>query len=129
MRPLLRALTLLVVFGLAAAARADVKEWVIAVTPGYALAYVDSRSASGGGGGLDVGYGVTESLTLHASTFLSWNALPANSTHSAGTMSAFSAMVGLSYTFDVIRLVPIVDVQIGALGVRGAPGFGARPRR
>ena len=45
-------------------AHADQKEWTIAVTPAYAVAYVDSRTGSGGGGGVDVGYGITESLSF-----------------------------------------------------------------
>ena len=45
-------------------ARADFKEWSVAAWPAYAVTYVDSRAPSGGGGGLEVGFGITESLTL-----------------------------------------------------------------
>jgi hypothetical protein len=105
-------------------ARADFKEWTVAVTPAYAVAYVDSRTASGGGGGVEVGFGISESLTLHASGFLSWHALDGTKTAKAGTMSAFAGMLGLTYTLDVIRLVPSFDLELGVLGVRGNAAFG-----
>ncbi len=105
-------------------AHADKKEWTVAVTPGYAVAYVDSRTGNGGGGGVEVGYGITESLSLHASGFLSWHALGATKSEKAGTMSGYASMVGLTYTIDVIRLVPYFELQVGAVGVRGTPEFG-----
>jgi hypothetical protein len=114
----------LAVAGVSAPARADFKEWTIAVEPGYAVAYVDSRTASGGGGGLDVGFGITESLSLHASSFLSWHALDASRTARGGTMSAFTAMLGLTYALDVIRLVPSFELALGVIGVRGDASFG-----
>ena len=106
-------------------ARADFKEWSLSLTPGFAMMYVDSRSAPGGGGGLDVGFGVSESLTLHASGFVSWHSMDPSMSlmKPGGTVSAFAAMVGLSYALDVIRLVPAFDVSLGALGVRPGAGF------
>jgi hypothetical protein len=122
------ALALGMLAGLAIApgrARADFKEWSLAVMPAYSLAYVDTRTASGGGAGLDVGFGVTESLTLHASGFVSWHSLPAVPMGMpGGPMTAFAAMVGVSYALDVIQLVPAFDVSVGALGVRGGNDFG-----
>jgi hypothetical protein len=109
-------------------ARADFKEWKVAVTPAYSIAYVDSRTANGGGGGVEVGFGVTESLTLHASGFLSWHAIDASMTQKAGTLSAYASMVGLTYTLDVIRLVPYFDVELGVVGTRGTAGFGDDPQ-
>jgi hypothetical protein len=121
------ALAVGVLAGLAIApepARADFKEWTIAAMPAYALSYVDTRSASGGGAGLDVGFGVSESLTLHASGFVSWHSLPSVPMGArGGTMGAFAAMLGVSYAFDVIRLVPAFDVSAGVLGVRGGASF------
>jgi hypothetical protein len=118
------ALTALALIALGGTARADFKEWSITITPSYALAYVDSRAPSGGGGGVEVGFGVTESLTLKASTFLSWHAVDATMTTPSGTMSAFSAMLGINYALDVIRIVPSFDVAVGVLGLRGDAAFG-----
>jgi opacity protein-like surface antigen len=119
-----RIAALWVVLLVAGDARADVKEWTISLVPGYAVAYVDSRTGSGGGGGLDVGFGISESLSLHASGFMSWHALDGTMTNKAGTMSGFAGMLGLTYTLDVIRLVPSFDLALGVLGVRGDAKFG-----
>jgi Outer membrane protein beta-barrel domain len=107
------------------AARAEFKEWKLAVTPAYGVAYVDSRTANGGGGGVEVGFGVTEALTLHASGFVSWHAIDGNMTQKAGTISAYASMLGLTYTLDVIRLVPYFEIELGVIGLRGTPGFGS----
>jgi hypothetical protein len=107
-----------------ALARAEFKEWKIAVTPAYSVGYVDSRTAHGGGGGLEVGFGITESLSLHLSGFLSWHALDATMTQKDGIMSAYASMLGLTYTLDVIRLVPYFELQLGVVGTRGTAGFG-----
>ncbi len=111
----------------AAPARADFKEWSFAITPAYSWVSVDTRSASGGGFAVDAGFGISESLTLRASGFLSWHALPAVTgmmPAPGGNLGAFAAMLGLNYSLDVIRLVPSFDIWIGALGLRGSPDFG-----
>ena len=91
--------------------------------PAYAITYVDSRAPSGAGGGLEVGFGITEALTLKASGFLSWHPTAATKMTAAGTIGEFASMVGVSYSLDVIRLVPTLDVAIGVLGIRGSAGF------
>lgn len=106
-------------------AAADVKEWTIGVAPIYALTYVDARNPSGGGAALDVGFGISEALSLHASGFASWHPVSSTKTSTAGTIGVFGAMVGLTYTIDVIRIVPYFDVGIGVLGLRGDGGFGS----
>jgi hypothetical protein len=106
-----------------ALAHADYKEWTIATWPAYAVTYVDTRAPSGGGGGLEVGFGVTDSLTLKASGFMSWHPTDATKTTAAGTIGEFAAMVGINYSLDVIRLVPSFDLQLGVLGLRGDAGF------
>lgn len=118
-----RALLLAIVTLWPVAARADFKEWTISAWPAYAITYVDSRAPSGVGGGAEVGFGITEALTLEASGFMSWHPVGATMTTAAGTIGEFSAMVGLNYSLDVIRLVPSFDVAIGVLGIRGSAGF------
>jgi hypothetical protein len=105
------------------AARADFKEWTVSLWPAYALTYVDSRAPSGAGGGIDVGFGITESLTLKATSFVSWHPVGATKTTSGGTLGEFSAMLGLGYALDVIRLVPSFDVAFGVLAIRGDAQF------
>jgi hypothetical protein len=105
------------------AAHADFKEWTVATWPAYAVTYVDTRTASGVGGGLEVGFGVTDALTLKASGFVSWHPVDATMTTARGTIGEFAAMVGINYSLDVIRLVPSFDVQFGVLGLRGDAAF------
>ena len=104
-------------------ARADFKDWTISAWPAYAVTYVDSRAPSGVGAGLEVGFGITEALTLKASGFLSWHPVAATKMTAAGTIGEFASMLGINYTIDVIRLVPSFDVAIGLLGIRGSASF------
>jgi hypothetical protein len=104
-------------------ARADYKDWTVAVWPGYAITYVDTRAPSGAGAGVEVGFGITDALTLKASGFLSWHPVDATKMTAAGTIGEFAAMVGINYSLDVIRLVPSFDLQVGLLGLRGSASF------
>src|SRR5262249_29521998 len=114
-----RAFVLLLATLVPLSARADFKEWSISAWPGYAVTYVDTRTASGAGGGVEVGFGVTDALTLKASGFMSWHPVDAPKSTAAGTIGEFAAMVGINYSLDVIRLVPSFDLNIGLLGLRG----------
>lgn len=105
-------------------ARADFKDVSFTLTPLYAITYVDSRTAQGGGGALDVGFGLSDALSLHATSALTWQAIPASKMAAKGTLAGYTAMVGLHYTIDTIRLVPSFDLALGAVGFRGSAGFG-----
>jgi hypothetical protein len=114
----------------AAPARADVKEWALTLTPAYGVIYVDSRTAHGGGAAVDVAYGVSDTIAVHARGLVTWHDVGPVDTpmpFRGGALSAFSAMAGVTYTLDVIRLVPSFDLSIGALGVYGGAGFGDAP--
>jgi opacity protein-like surface antigen len=123
-----RALVLAIVTAAALPARADLKDWTVAAWPAYAVTYVDARVPSGVGGGVEVGFGITEALTLKASGFVSWHPVDATKTTAGGTIGEFSAMLDLNYALDVIRLVPSFDVAIGVLGLRGSAGFADNAR-
>jgi hypothetical protein len=112
--------------GSSGVARADFKEWTVSVAPSYAVAYVDARTAHGGGLWLDVDFGLSDALSLHATGFLNWHEGDATKTLEAGTLSAFGALIGITYTLDVIRLVPSFDISVGALGIRGDAAFGSQ---
>ncbi len=118
-----RALAALFVTLVPVVAHADYKDWTIALWPAYAVTYVDTRAPSGVGGGAEVGFGITEALTLKASGFASWHPVGATKMTPAGTIGEFAAMVGINYSLDVIRLVPSFDVNIGLLGLRGSAAF------
>jgi hypothetical protein len=109
-------------------ARADLKEWTVAVAPTYAITYADQRTAHGGGFALDLGFGLTDALSLHASGNLSWQSADATKTQVSGVLAGFTALLGLNYTIDVIRLVPSFDVSLGVVGLRGDASFGSTAR-
>jgi hypothetical protein len=119
----LRALAVAIVTLLPLCARADFKEWTISAWPAYAVTYVDSRAPSGVGGGVEVGFGISEALTLKASGFMSWHPVDATTSTAGGTIGEFAAMLVLNYSLDVIRLVPSFDLAVGVLGLRGDAGF------
>ena len=58
-------------------AAADEKEFVLALAPGFAFAKVGDRTAWGGGGGLDVNYGITDALSLRLTGAVTGHSLPA----------------------------------------------------
>ncbi len=109
-------------------ARADFKDWTISAWPAYAVTYVDTRAPSGAGGGAQVGFGITDALTLQASGFVSWHPVGATKMTAAGTIGEFAAMVGINYSLDVIRLVPSFDLSFGVLGLRGSATFADNAR-
>ncbi|HEY2743510.1 MAG TPA: hypothetical protein VGL86_02765, partial [Polyangia bacterium] len=104
-------------------AHAEFKEWTFSLFPAYAVTYVDARAPSGVGGGAEIGFGVTEALTVKATGFMSWHPVGATKTTAAGTIGEFSTMVGVNYALDVIRLVPSFDLDVGLLGLRGDAAF------
>lgn len=106
--------TLLVL--LPASARADRGEFLVAAEPSFALIHVDGRNAWGGGTGLDLEYSVTDSLAVRATGAFTAHDLPANMTLPGGLLTAWHAGAGLTYSLDVLRLVPYFDVSVGLLG-------------
>jgi len=124
----LRALLFAACLAVPTLAHAEFKEWQVSAWPAYAVTYVDSRAPNGVGGGMEVGFGVTESLTLKAMGFMSWHPTSATKDTAAGTIGEFAGMLGLNYALDVIRLVPSFDVALGVLGIRGDPGFATGAR-
>jgi Outer membrane protein beta-barrel domain len=118
-----RALAIAVATLVPLCAHADFKQWSVALWPAYAVTYVDSRAPSGVGAGGEIGFGVTDALTLKATGFMSWHPVAATKTTAAGTIGEFATMVGVNYALDVIRLVPSFDVNVGLLGLRGDAAF------
>jgi len=110
-----------------AVARAELKEWTVAVHPSYAVAYVDSRTAHGGGPAVQIGLGVSDALSIQVSGFVAFHGADMTDKLAGGALSAYGAFVGLTYTIDVIRLVPAFDIGLGALGMRGDLAYGDNP--
>ncbi len=91
---------------------ADEKEWLVGVAPAASLIHVGGRTAWGGGAGLDLGYGVSDALALRLTGAFTAQAVD------DGTVLNYWAGAGLTYTIDILRLVPYIDFSIGVLGTR-----------
>jgi hypothetical protein len=103
---------------------ADFKEWTLTVHPVYAVGYVDERTAHGGGVAAQVGFGVSDALSVHVAGIVSFHAADKTEKLPAGQLSGYGAFAGITYTLDVIRLVPSFDLAIGAVGLRGNLAYG-----
>jgi hypothetical protein len=108
-----------------ATARAELKEWQLSIHPAYAVAYIDSRTAHGGGPALQLGFGVSDAVSIHVAGLVSFHAADKTDKLPAGSLTGYGAFVGITYTLDVIRLVPAFDLSFGAVGMRGDLSFGS----
>jgi hypothetical protein len=97
-------------------------ELVLGLHPLYSVIKWDERHPSGGGLGVDVGYGLTESLWLRGTLFYTAQAADAspNAGLPAGIISIGGGFLGISWAFDVLRVIPFLDVGVGALFATGA---------
>jgi Outer membrane protein beta-barrel domain len=70
---------------------------------------------------VDVEYGVTDAWSARASATLLRHPVGAvKDVSSGGTLQATAALVGATYTFDVLRLVPYVEAGVGVVHWSGA---------
>ena len=105
------------------AAAAGEHEWQVALRAGAGTVSVDGRKPWGLAGGLDVEYGLTDAwavrLSFEGSTH---DVSKANDMdlRPAGTIHTDAAMLGVTYTVDILRLIPYGTLQMGLLQVRGA---------
>lgn len=108
----------LLVLAPAGPAAADEKEFLVALQPGFAFVKVGDRTAWGGGGGLDVAYGITDAFWLRLTGAYSAHSLPAGDKNNpGGQLSAWHAGAGVTYQVDIVRLVPFFDLAVGLLGL------------
>jgi opacity protein-like surface antigen len=111
-------------------AHASAKEFTLSLEPAFALVYLTDanqprRTVYGGGGGLDVSYGVSESIAVRVTGAWTAHAIGATGSTPAGILQAYHAGAGITYVFDVLRLVPYIDFSIGLLGT-ARPGPNGR---
>jgi outer membrane protein W len=110
------AFALLAALALASPARADEREWILSLQPAAALLHLGGETAWGGGAGLDLSYGFTDALAVRVTGAATAHALGATMNDPGGTVLAYNAGAGLTYTIDILRLVPYVDFAIGLVG-------------
>ncbi len=109
---------LLCLLGLAPAAAAEEKEWTVAATPAFSLLRVGDRMAWGGGAGVDLGWGLTDAVTLRATGALTGQAVGSGDGQPSGAVLAWFAGVGVTYAIDIVRVVPYFDFALGYEGLR-----------
>jgi hypothetical protein len=106
-----------------AARAAGEREWQAALRAGAGTVSIDGRKPWGLAGGLDIDYGLTDAWALRVSFQASTHDVSKSNDmdmRPAGTIHTDAALLGLTYTFDVLRLVPYADLQVGVAQVSGA---------
>jgi hypothetical protein len=101
---------------IASSARAGERELTLALTPVYSVIHWDQREPGGGGLASDLTLGLSEAFSARATAF--FTAHPASAAGDAlpkGTIWTGGVFLGLDYAFDVLRLVPFLDMGLGAL--------------
>ena len=85
-------------------------------------ASVDGRTPLGLALGFDLKYGIDDAWAARISASGARQGADADSRLAlpAGSIWSYSTFAGLTYTMDVLRLLPIFDVGVGVLGVAGA---------
>ncbi|MSP63982.1 MAG: hypothetical protein EXR72_27300 [Myxococcales bacterium] len=109
---------LLLCTALARVAAADEKELILSAQPGFSFLRIEGQTTWGGGGGIDLSYGVTDALAVRVTGALTAHSVGASANGPGGTALAWLAGVGVTYTLDILRVVPYVDFAIGLLGTR-----------
>jgi hypothetical protein len=105
------------------AAAAGEREWQVGLRLGAGTVSIDGRKPWGIAGGLDVEYGLTDAWAIRLSLEGSTHDVSKASDKDMrpeGAIRTDAALIGLTYAFDVLRLVPYADLQIGFAQVQGA---------
>jgi hypothetical protein len=106
-----------------AAAAAGENEWQVALRAGAGTVSIDGRKPWGLAGGLDVEYGLTDAWAVRASLDASTHSVSKEGEmdmRPAGSVRTNAALIGINYTFDVLRLVPSANLQAGLIQLGGA---------
>lgn len=116
---------------LVSSARAEQREFSLGVQPLYGLTYLEDRSAHGGGGTLQLGYGITDAVGVQLLAGATVHPLaaivpddPTQKMDPGGQLVTWQASAGVVYALDVVRIVPFFEASIGVLGLyrRTDPG-------
>jgi outer membrane protein W len=103
----------------AGAARAEQRELQLGLQPVYGVTYIDQRSPSGGGGNLQLSYGITDAVAIQLHGGLTAHPLDADPDKmlAAGLLMTWQGSVGVMYALDIVRVVPYFEASVGVLGV------------
>jgi len=106
-----------------AAAAAGEREWQVALRLGAGTVSVDNRKPWGFAGALDIEYGLTDAWALRASFEATTHDVSKEGDtdmRPEGTIRTSAALIGVTYTVDVLRLVPYGNLQAGVINLGGA---------
>ena len=124
MKPTFVALAFLAAIAAGPRARAaDEREWQLGVNIGAASVTADARSTWGFAAALNAEYGLTDAWALRADLGTSLHSVSSSGssdTRPTGTLEAGTALAGVEYTIDVLRLLPYANLELGALQLAGA---------
>lgn len=97
-------------------------EWQLSLRLGGGTVSIDNRSPWGPLAAVDLEYGLTDAWAARLSVGGSLNSVDADMQAAlpGGKVSTTTTLVGLTYTFDVIRLVPYGEVSLGFVRFGGA---------
>jgi hypothetical protein len=120
---------LLLLFALAAtpapALAAGEEEWQLALRVGPGTVNVDDRKPWGLAMALDLDYGLTDAWAVRGTLASSLH--PVDRTidgdgtrRPGGTVRTLAALAGLTYTIDVLRLIPYGNLELGVIRFDGA---------
>jgi hypothetical protein len=96
--------------------RAGENEWVLSATAGYARLAADERKPSGGAVVVDLERGLDDAWSARLT--LSYSPFPVEATMRQpgdGLGSVVAAVAGVTYAFDVLRVVPYLNAGFGVV--------------
>ncbi len=105
------------------AAHAEQRELQLGLQPVYGITYIDQRSPSGGGGNLQLSYGITDAVAIQLHGGVTAHPLAEDKDRmlAAGLLLTWQASVGVMYALDIVRVVPYFEASVGILGVTTLP--------
>ena len=105
-----------------AQAAAGEDEWQVSARLGVGDVDVDGRAPLGVLAGADLEYGFTDAWAARLSLGTGFHNVDADAKKMlpGGRVRASTALLGVTYTFDVLRLVPYIQTGIGVITFAGA---------
>jgi hypothetical protein len=116
------AATALMASGSTAPAHADEDDWQVAARAGISSISIEGRDPLGPRLALDGQYGLTDAWALRLTASGSRHSVSEDAGRGlpGGAVLGYSAFAGVSYTMDILRLLPSFEMGLGILGVTGA---------
>ena len=95
-------------------------EGLAAVGAAFATARADGRWAPGAGVAVAGQYGLDDAWSLRAGVSGSWHPVSADALRPGGHVRALGCSAGVTYTLDVLRVVPFVTAGVAVQDLHGA---------